>query len=265
MGKVLGREVSGAFAVKSGDWVELLGGRLAGLGIAYDEQAPRRLARYHEMLCDWNTRMNLTGDTDFETALDRHYTDSLAGLCHVDLFAPGVSVIDVGSGAGFPGLPLKIARPDLQVTLLDSLAKRVAFLDAVISELGLTEIRTVHCRAEDGARQECHREYYHVAVARAVAPLPVLCELMLPYVAVGGKMLCYKGPAASEELAEGDRAARAVGGEPFQMLPITLPSQPEWRHCLYVSEKNQKTVRQYPRKAGVPSRLPLGKTDEISE
>ena len=177
MGEILGREIPGAEAVNLDAWEAELARRLDGLGA--DAAAPARLARYHRLLCEWNARMNLTGDTDFAVALYRHYLDSLAPLRLEGLFAHGARVIDVGSGAGFPGLPLAIARPDLRVTLLDALQKRISFLSAVVEELGLTHVRLLHVRAEDGARNPEHRERYDLAVARAVAPLPVLCELLL--------------------------------------------------------------------------------------
>ena len=152
MGEILGREIPWAEAVTPGEWERLLAEGIAGLGVETDAAAPARLARYHRLLCEWNTRMNLTGDTDFTVALCRHYLDSLAPLRLEGLFARGARLIDVGSGAGFPGLPLAIARPDLRVTLLDALQKRISFLSAVVEDLGLTNVRLVHARAEDGAR-----------------------------------------------------------------------------------------------------------------
>ena len=257
MGEVLGNQVSASAAVKA-QWEQELKAAFEQLHIRCDERTAARIARYHEMLADWNTRMNLTGDTDFVTSLDRHYTDSLAPLVNEQLFPEGASLIDVGSGAGFPGLPLAIARPDLKVTLLDSLMKRINFLSAVVEELGLANVRLVHARAEDGGRDPKLRETFEIAVARAVAPLPVLCELLLPFVAVGGRMVCYKGPSAAEELEAGEKAAKIVGAGKIQTLPVVLPSQPDWQHCVIACEKKVKTVRQYPRKAGTPSRLPLG-------
>lgn len=259
MGEILGNQVSEAAAVRA-ERERRLGEAIAALGIGCDARTAQRLALYHEMLADWNTRMNLTGDTDFETALDRHYTDCLAPLRYAQLFPEGASLIDVGSGAGFPGLPLAIARPDLRVTLLDSLMKRISFLSAVTEALGLSNVRLIHSRAEDGGRDAKHREQYDLAVARAVAPLPVLCELLLPFVRVGGRMICYKGPSAEEELQAGRRAAHLLGGGGLERLPVALPAQPEWQHCLLTCEKREKTVRQYPRKAGTPSRSPLGQS-----
>ena len=264
MGEVLGNQIPASAAVMA-QWEQELKAAIEQLHIECDERTPARIARYHAMLADWNTRMNLTGDTDFATSLDRHYTDSLAPLVHVQLFPRGASLIDVGSGAGFPGLPLAIARPDLQVTLLDSLMKRINFLDAVVKELGLTNVSLVHSRAEDGGRDAKLREQYDIAVARAVAPLPVLCELLLPFVKVGGRMICYKGPSAEEELLAGQKAAHMLGGAAVENIPVVLPNQPEWQHCLLTCEKKVKTVRQYPRKAGTPSRSPLGTSAQKTE
>ncbi len=257
MGEVLGHQISEAAAVTA-EWEEKLAKSIAALNVRTDGRTAERIVKYHLMLADWNTRMNLTGDTDFDTALDRHYTDSLAPLGYEALFPEGASLIDVGSGAGFPGLPLAIARPDLKVTLLDSLMKRIHFLSAVVDELGLANVRLVHARAEDGGRDEGLREQYDIAVARAVAPLPVLCELLLPFVRVGGRMICYKGPSAAEEVQAGEKAAKMLGASALEVFPVSLPSQPEWQHCLVTSEKKVKTVRQYPRKAGTPNRQPLG-------
>lgn len=262
MGEVLGHQIFGVAAMSEKLWAQALGERLGQLNAATDARAAERLARYHAMLCDWNERMNLTGSTDFEDALDRHYLDSLAPLETDGLFPFGARLIDVGTGAGFPGMPLAIARPDLCVTLLDSLAKRLGFLSAVIEELGLVNVKLVHARAEDGGHDPKYREQFDIAVARAVAPLNVLSELLLPFVRVGGKMLCYKGPAARDEWAAGERAARLLGGGTPVLHPARLPSQPEWEHCVVAVQKTEKTVRQYPRKAGTPSRLPLGLSDK---
>lgn len=239
-----------------------IGERLRETLPSYDAAAPLRLAIYHDMLMDWNTRMNLTGNTDFEVVLDRHYMDSLAPLQVEGLFKESATLVDVGSGAGFPGLPLAIVRPDLRVTLLDSLGKRIGFLDAVQKELGLTNVRVLHARAEEAAHSEALREAFNVAVARAVAPLAVLCELLLPFVRVDGKMICYKGPAARQELEAGDRAAAILGGGALKLIPIILEGLGDWQHTVVVSEKKQKTVRQYPRKPGTPGRMPLGTFDK---
>lgn len=228
------------------------------LGISYDFQAPERLADYYELLVAWNARMNLTGETDFETVLSRHYMDCLAPLSIKNVFPQGMRMVDVGSGAGFPGLLLAIARPDAQVLLLDSLAKRVTFLNEGIRTLGLKNVRALHARAEDAAHRNDFREHFDVAVARAVAGLPVLCELLLPFVRVGGHMACYKGPSAFQEKEAGGLAAVLVGGEPLQFFSVEIPEQPDWQHVVVVGGKRMSTSAKYPRKAGIPARSPLG-------
>ncbi len=258
MGEVLGREVSEIAAVNEKEWAARLATELDRLGVRYATAAPQQLARYHSLLTEWNQFMNLTGDTDFDSAIHRLYLDSLAPLGVKDAFPHGASLIDVGTGAGFPGLPLAIARPDLQVMLLDSLNKRLKFLAAVVEELGLRNVRLCHARAEDAGRNAQHRDMYDRAVARAVAPLPVLCELLLPMVKTGGEMLCYKGPAAEEEWQAGEKAAALVGGGKLTKEDIILPTQPDWAHCVVRCPKQQKTPKAYPRKAGTPSKEPLG-------
>lgn len=228
------------------------------MGILWDPSAPQKLAAYHGLLAEWNDRMNLTGDTDFETALDRLYMDSLAPLAIEGLFPQGAQVVDVGSGAGFPGLPLAIARPDMQVLLVDTLAKRVCFSEEVVEKLSLPNVRALHVRAEDGAHRPDLREAFDVATARAVAALPVLCELLLPFVRVGGQMVCYKGPSAAQEIGVGNRAAKLLGGGALSLLSTPVSSQPGWQHCVVVSRKEAATSSQYPRKAGLPVRKPLG-------
>lgn len=231
---------------------------LARLNVPCHGRTAALLERYHALLCDWNTRMNLTGDTSLETAMDRLYMDSLAPLRYAELFPQGASLIDVGTGAGFPGMVLAIARPDLKITLLDSLQKRLNFLAAVRDELALDNVLMVHARAEDGGRNPELRERFDIAAARAVAPLNVLCELLLPFVRMNGQMVCYKGPSAEEELAAAAKAARLTGGGEIRVLPSPLPSQPEWQHCVAVVPKVHSTPKAYPRKAGTPSREPLG-------
>ncbi len=218
--------------------IEQLTDILRPAGIAPDALALDRLRAYHALLLEWNSRMDLTNVPEAEMAL-RHYGDSLLPLLRGEWFPQSAQLIDVGTGAGFPGLPLAIARPDLRVTLLDSQRKRCA-------------------RAEDAARTEL-REGFDLAVARAVAPLNVLCEYLLPFVRPGGRALCWKGPAVREELAAGERAARLLSAkaEPLFRLPI------EGReHYVQPFLKTGKTARQYPRKSGTPSKEPLGNSGE---
>lgn len=235
--------------------------RLAQCSIPFDAELPGKLAKYHELLMDWNTRMDLTAVTEEAEMIDRHYVDSLMALKHPGLIPARGRLIDVGTGAGFPGMPLALACPELQVTLMDAQQKRLSFLQAVVDELGVNNVTLVHRRAEDGARDAALREQFDLAVARAVAPLAVLAEYLLPYVKVGGRALCWKGPALQDELVQGRRAAFLLGGQVEEAILCEFPGR-EWQHQLLPVAKKTKTARQYPRKAGTPSKSPLGANDK---
>lgn len=221
-------------------------------GLKLTDSQGAQLARYHAMLIDWNSRMDLTNVPAEEMAL-RHYADSLLPLMQASWFPQGNSLIDVGSGAGFPGLPLAILRPDLQICLLDSLRKRCDFLSAVVSELQLHHVQVLHARAEDAARSAL-RERFELAVARALAPLQVLAEYLLPFVKPGGKALCWKGPSLAEELALSGRALKLLGAQAGECLLLPLPGL---QHYVQALDKRVSTPKQYPRKAGTPARRPL--------
>lgn len=236
-----------------------LAARLTACGIPFDPELPEKLLRYHALLMDWNTRMDLTAVTDEAEMMDRHYVDSLMAL-RFDMIPRKGRIIDVGTGAGFPGMPLALACPETQVTLMDAQQKRLTFLQAVIDELQLRNVTLVHSRAEDGARLPLHREQYDLAVARAVAPLAVLAEYLLPYVRVGGSALCWKGPALQEEMQQGRRAAHLLGGKVEEPISCEFPGR-AWQHLLLPIQKKEKTARQYPRKAGTPGKSPLGASD----
>lgn len=236
-----------------------LAARLKECGIPFDPELPEKLLRYHALLMDWNTRMDLTAVTDEAEMMDRHYVDSLMAL-RFGLIPRRGRIIDVGTGAGFPGMPLALACPDVQVTLMDAQQKRLTFLQAVMDELQVRNVTLVHSRAEDGARLPLHREQYDLAVARAVAPLAVLAEYLLPYVRVGGSALCWKGPALQEEIQQGRRAAHLLGGKVEEPISCEFPGR-AWQHLLLPIQKKEKTARQYPRKAGTPGKSPLGASD----
>ena len=236
-----------------------LAARLKECGIPFDPELPEKLLRYHALLMDWNTRMDLTAVTDEAEMMDRHYVDSLMAL-RFGLIPRKGRIIDVGTGAGFPGMPLALACPETQVTLMDAQQKRLTFLQAVIDELQVRNVTLVHSRAEDGARLPLHREQYDLAVARAVAPLAVLAEYLLPYVRVGGSALCWKGPALQEEMQQGRRAAHLLGGKVEEPISCEFPGR-AWQHLLLPIQKKEKTARQYPRKAGTPGKSPLGASD----
>ena len=219
---------------------------------------PDRIAAlnvYLRMLADWNTRMDLTSVPDAEMAR-RHFLDSLLPLTRAEYFPQGIRLIDVGTGAGFPGLALAIARPDFTVTLLEAQGKRCQFLRAVCEALCLDNVTVIQERAEVLGRAEGHRECYDRAVARAVAPLNVLCEYLLPFVRVGGYALCWKGPNISEEMEDGSAAAEKLGG--VLEAPVSFSWENE-NHLLSPIRKIETTLPQYPRKNGIPAKRPLKK------
>ena len=231
--------------------------RMEACGIPLSAAAAEGLAVYHAMLLDWNTRMDLTAVTEEDEMLDRHYVDSLTPLKVDGLIPSGAFVVDVGTGAGLPGLPLAIARPDLRVTLLDAQQKRLIFLQAVVDALGLRNVTLLHARAEDAARRPDLRQRCDLATARAVAATPVLAEYLLPFVRPGGLALCWKGPALTAELPQARRAAAILGGTILDPIPTPFPGR-DWQHYLLPIRKVSATPKKYPRKAGIPGREALG-------
>ena len=227
---------------------------LAEFGMMLDDAAIDRFCSYYELLIEWNEKMNLTALTEPRDVAVKHFIDSLTLLQYTEI-PQGASVIDVGTGAGFPGLALKIARPDIRLTLLDSLQKRLGFLDTVCEELQLKDVVTVHSRAEDGARTMLFRENFDFAVARAVAPLNVLCEYCMPYVAVDGSFLAMKGKTAAEELSEAENAISELGGRVGEKHFFTLGDAGE--RGIIVIEKISPTTEKYPRKSKVIKKKPL--------
>ena len=258
MGQVLSHPLCGVIPVTKAEKLALVEERLSALQIACDTDAAEKLVKYQELMETWNERINLTGDASFDAMLDRHLMDSLTPLTVNGLIGENASLIDVGSGAGLPGLPLAIARPDLRVTLLDSMQKRTVFLQTVVQALSLTNVTILHARAEDAAQDADCRERFDIATARAVAALPVLQELLLPFVRIGGKCVCLKGPAAEDELLAGAAAAGLLGGGPPKMVEVALPFVPDLRHVLAITQKQSPTPRRYPRRSGTPAKNPLG-------
>lgn len=209
---------------------------------------------YYEMLIDWNEKINLTAITEENDVAIKHFLDSLNAA--KGMVKPGMKVIDVGTGAGFPGLPVKIANPKIELTLVDSLNKRINFLNEVISSLGLDGVNTVHSRAEDLGVNKDYREKYDMCVSRAVSNLTTLCELCLPFVKVGGYFVSLKGPKAEEEIKEANRAISLLGGE-FERMENYDLSDTELNHNIVVIKKISHTPTKYPRKAPKPSKEPL--------
>lgn len=228
---------------------------LETMGVAFDQTAIERFEAFHAILDEYNQKMDLTAVLDEDERIDRHDLDSAAPLAK-NLLAPHAKVIDVGTGAGFPGMPLLILRPDLEMTFLDALNKRILFLQDALKRLGLKAV-TLHARAEDAARMADHREMYDAAVSRAVASAAVLQELTLPFVKTGGTAIAWKGPGVQEELVAAKHAAFVLGGTVRDILPAPVPGRDDWAHCLLVTEKTGKTPKAYPRKAGTPNKKPL--------
>lgn len=234
---------------------EILAARAAEAGIPLTAEQIGQFSVYHEMLLDWNTRMNLTALTAPEDVAVKHIIDSLTAY-DAALFDGARTLIDVGTGAGLPGIPLAVYAPHLTVTLLDSLNKRVRFLTEVTAAMGLQNVRCIHARAEEAARTAEHRAAYDIAVSRAVARLPVLIEYTLPFVRVGGTLLALKGRAYAEEQKEARRAAEVLGGGRITARPVHLPGLDDVRAILTVTKERQ-TPAAYPRGGGAPTRRPI--------
>ena len=226
---------------------------LEKLGISISEEQLEQFIRYYEMLIEKNKVMNLTAITDFDEVIEKHFIDSLNLFRFADLKADK-TIIDMGTGAGFPGIPLKIAFPNLKITLADSLNKRIIFLNDVISELGLTDIDTVHGRAEDLAKDKTYRENYDICVSRAVANLSTLSEYCLPFVKIGGQFISYKSGDCDEEITNAKSAIFLLGGRLNQIQKFEINDN---SRSFVIIDKVNGTSKQYPRKAGLPSKKPL--------
>ena len=232
---------------------ELMKENLKELNIELSDLQLEQFYNYMNILIEWNKFMNLTGITELEEIITKHFVDSLTVLDKIDKNA---SIIDVGTGAGFPGIPVKIAFPETKVVLLDSLNKRIKFLNEVIEKLGLKNIETIHGRAEEYGRNKSHREKYDIAIARAVAPLNILLEYLMPFAKVDGKCLCMKGSSSEEEIKNSMNAIKLLGGELIKTEEFCIPNTDIKRKIVQV-KKIKETNNKYPRKAGTPSKEPL--------
>lgn len=213
--------------------------------------------RYYEILMEWNSFMNLTAITDFDEVIKKHFVDSVSLVKALpDIREKKYTLIDIGTGAGFPGIPLKILFPNLKILLLDSLNKRISFLNEVIDKLELAEIDAVHGRAEDYAKKKEFRENFDICVSRAVANLSTLSEYCIPFIKCNGYFISYKSEKISEEFDSADRAIKILGGKYERQVEFYLPDSDIYRN-LIVIKKKETTPSKYPRKAGVPSKEPI--------
>lgn len=231
--------------------------QLTMIGLSLSEEQIGKFCLYCDHLLDWNERVNLTAITEREDVFSKHFLDSLSITALIDPRSfPGLSLIDIGTGAGFPGLPIAIAFPEARVTLVDSLRKRVDFLEDTIRLLGLENVRAFHARAEEFARIETEREKYDIVCSRAVARLNVLAEYCIPLAKKGGYFIAYKAERAGEELEEGKKAVQVLGGRIDQVISFQLPGT-DYNRTLVQVIKESHTSGKYPRKAGTPAKNPI--------
>lgn len=233
----------------------LLESKAESLSLILSDSQMKQFEDYYHILVEWNKVMNLTAITKYEEVIEKHFIDSLSIVNAIDLNKI-INVIDVGTGAGFPGIPLKIAFPEIHITLLDSLNKRVNFLNNVIERLGLDDINAIHGRAEDYAKQKEYREQYDLCVSRAVANLSTLSEYCLPYVKIDGFFIPYKSGDIDDELQNSKCAVNILGGAVKDVIRFQLPGTDIGRSFIKI-KKIKSTAKKYPRKAGLPSKEPL--------
>ena len=224
-------------------------------GITLTDKQLSQFYTYYELLIEWNEKINLTAITDFEEVIKKHFLDSLS-IGRILKQNSSVSILDIGTGAGFPGIPIKIAFPDTSITLMDSLNKRINFLNEVINALDLKKIEAVHGRAEDFAKKGMLRETFDICVSRAVANLSSLSEFCLPYVKVGGSFISYKSEKAMEEIESSKNAVSILGGGNISYDTFILKGT-DFNRTLIKIEKIKETPSKYPRKAGTPVKQPL--------
>ena len=233
---------------------ELLAESCKKINIELTEKQIKQFMDYKDMLLEWNEKFNLTAITDEREIILKHFVDCLAISAGAEL--AGKKIIDVGTGAGFPGVPVKIAFTDTQMTLLDSLNKRITFLEELKNKLGLENVTCIHSRAEDGGTDKNLREGFDLCISRAVANLAVLSEYCLPFVKVGGCFISMKGPDVKDELNESEKAIKVLGGEVKEVKLINIP-ETDINHSLIIIKKIKPTPSKYPRKAGKAKKEPI--------
>ena len=223
------------------------------LKIDIEKEQVEQFYNYMKLLLEWNEKMNLTAITEPKEVIIKHFVDSLTIAKYIP---QGATLVDMGTGAGFPGIPLKIYRKDIKITLVDSLNKRIKFLDEVIEQLNLEDIETIHARAEEFGRNSKYRERFDVATSRAVANLATLSEYLVPLVKVKGKCICMKGPDIEEETQNGKKAIKILGGNISKVDSFELPNT-DIKRTILIVDKVEKTPSKYPRKPGMPAKEPI--------
>jgi len=230
-------------------------GMLEEKGIFLSDKQMKQFELYFQELIEWNNKMNLTAITDEESVYLKHFYDSISAAFFQDFTKP-LNLVDVGAGAGFPSIPIKICFPHLKISIVDSLNKRISFLKHLVATLELESVSLFHDRAETFAINKQHREKYDLVIARAVARMPVLAELCLPLAKIGGVFLAMKGPEVVKEITDGKKAITTFGGVVVRNESFQLPFEESTRHFVFI-EKRKKTPNQYPRKPGTPNKQPL--------
>lgn len=225
------------------------------IDLNFDEAKYKKFIKYKDLIKEWNEKVNLTAITDDEEIIKKHFIDSIK-VYNCDYVKEAKSIIDIGTGGGFPGIPMKIVKEESSMVLLDSLNKRINFLNEVIEELSLKDIKTIHGRAEDFAQMPEYRQQFDLAVSRAVANLTVLLEFCLPYVKVNGYFVALKGPAIEEEIKNAQVALRVLGGEIKDIIEVEIEGS-DLKHNLLVVKKIKDTPKKYPRKAGMVTKNPI--------
>lgn len=237
------------------DKIEFIKNHIEKLDIEISEVQCNQFLKYYEMLVEKNKVMNLTGITEFEEVVDKHFVDSLSLVKSIKLNG-NESLIDVGTGAGFPGIPIKIMFPNLHITLIDSLNKRLLFLNEVITQLKLSEIELVHGRAEDLGKNLKYREKYDLCVSRAVANISTLSEYCIPFIKLNGYFISYKADGCVDEINAGKKSINLLGGEIEKIVDFNLPDTEIKRKIINIKKK-KNTPKGYPRKPGLPSKEPI--------
>ncbi|WP_040191103.1 16S rRNA (guanine(527)-N(7))-methyltransferase RsmG [Clostridium culturomicium] len=237
------------------EYFDMLNEACQSMGLSFDEEKYNKFIKYKDLIKEWNQKINLTAITDDEEIIKKHFIDSIK-VFNCDYVKNAKSIIDIGTGGGFPGIPMRIVKEDSKMVLLDSLNKRINFLNEVINDLNLSNIKTIHGRAEDFAQTAEYRQRFDLAVSRAVANLTVLLEFCLPYVKVGGYFVALKGPAIEEEIKAAEGALKALGGKIEKIIEVDIEGS-DLKHNLLVVKKIKDTPKKYPRKAGMVTKNPI--------